>query len=178
MRRERNCVRFLGSKRAVSPLIATVLLIAFAVALGAVVMNWGKTYVETTAEQVGQKSSTDINCEMNTDLTLKMLRGDPQICYNNGSNMIINFMLENKGSIDIEKLQMTVIGNKEVFSETIQNSKIITGGTRKISRNYTYSEYGDIDVIEFTPLIKTEGSTQPVLCNKNKLTIDEIYPCN
>jgi len=35
----------LSGRRGISPLIATVLLIAFAVALGAVVMNFGRTLV-------------------------------------------------------------------------------------------------------------------------------------
>ena len=34
--------RIFLQKKGVSPLIATVLLISFAVALGAVVMNWGR----------------------------------------------------------------------------------------------------------------------------------------
>lgn len=34
------------SKKGLSPLIATVLLIAFAVALGVMVMNWGKSAAE------------------------------------------------------------------------------------------------------------------------------------
>ena len=50
------------NKKAVSPLIATVLLIAFAVALGAVVMNWGRSYVETTAKYAEEKSDIQILC--------------------------------------------------------------------------------------------------------------------
>jgi len=50
------------NKKAVSPLIATVLLIAFAVALGAVVMNWGRSYVETTAEYAERGSDIQILC--------------------------------------------------------------------------------------------------------------------
>lgn len=49
-------------KRGVSPLIATVLLIAFAVALGAIVMNWGRTYVEDTQEFAREGSEGDLVC--------------------------------------------------------------------------------------------------------------------
>ena len=34
--------KIIKNKKGVSPLIATILLIAFAVALGAVVMSWGR----------------------------------------------------------------------------------------------------------------------------------------
>lgn len=36
--------KFNFSKRAISPLIATILLIAFAVLIGTATMNWGKSY--------------------------------------------------------------------------------------------------------------------------------------
>ena len=49
------------SKKAVSPLIATIILIAFAVALGAVVMNIGKGYVEDIPEPAG-KDTAAITC--------------------------------------------------------------------------------------------------------------------
>lgn len=34
------------SKKSISPLVATILLLAFAVALGSVVMSWGKGLIE------------------------------------------------------------------------------------------------------------------------------------
>ncbi|MFC1728027.1 archaellin/type IV pilin N-terminal domain-containing protein [Nanoarchaeota archaeon] len=42
------------NKKALSPLVATLLLVVFAIALGSVVMSWGKAYVEqaTTAPEV------------------------------------------------------------------------------------------------------------------------------
>ena len=49
-------------KRGVSPLIATVLLIAFAVALGAIVMTWGENYVRTTADFAKTQSDVQLQC--------------------------------------------------------------------------------------------------------------------
>ena len=34
------------NKRALSPLVATILLVVFALVIGTVTMNWGKNYVE------------------------------------------------------------------------------------------------------------------------------------
>ncbi len=56
------------NKRGIAPLIATVLLIAFAVALGAVVMNWGRSYVEDTAALAKKSSSGQVECS--TDVAL------------------------------------------------------------------------------------------------------------
>ena len=39
-------------KQAISPLVATILLLAFSIAIGAVVMSWGESYVEEKANFV------------------------------------------------------------------------------------------------------------------------------
>lgn len=39
------------NKKAISPLIATVLLVLFALVLGAITMNWGKSYVGAVEEE-------------------------------------------------------------------------------------------------------------------------------
>lgn len=38
------------NKKAISPLISTLLLVVFAIALGSVVMTWGRAYVESAVE--------------------------------------------------------------------------------------------------------------------------------
>lgn len=81
-------------KRGISPLIATVLLVAFAVALGAVVMNWAKGVEETKTPvdaatspltQAAQTSASDAsNCLIPApvpqdplkQLMVKYLRGE------------------------------------------------------------------------------------------------------
>ena len=39
------------NKKAISPLIATILLVLFALVLGAITMSWGKGYVEKIEEK-------------------------------------------------------------------------------------------------------------------------------
>ena len=39
------------NKKAISPLIATILLVVFALVLGAITMSWGKGYVERVGEE-------------------------------------------------------------------------------------------------------------------------------
>ncbi len=43
--------KFLRSKRALSPLIATILLVVFALVIGTITMNWGRSYVEKIKEE-------------------------------------------------------------------------------------------------------------------------------
>ena len=46
--------KFLRSKRALSPLIATILLVVFALVIGTITMNWGRSYVERIKEEPEQ----------------------------------------------------------------------------------------------------------------------------
>lgn len=48
------------NKRALSPLIATVLLIAFAIALGAIVMSLGKNYIQSISTELQPAAPTDV----------------------------------------------------------------------------------------------------------------------
>ena len=41
----------LGNRKALSPLIATVLLVVFALVIGTITMNWGRSYVEKIKEE-------------------------------------------------------------------------------------------------------------------------------
>ncbi|MBN2567406.1 hypothetical protein JXB02_04965 [Candidatus Woesearchaeota archaeon] len=169
-------------KRAVSPLIATVLLIAFAVALGAVVMNWGKSYVEEQAQHAGDKSTTEMHCQIDIDLRIKEIRGVPKICYDNTttpSAPFIDVMLENRGTEDIRGIAFLVIDDYDnIFTnESIPDSDIPAGGVKKFQIEYD-SSFGGISVVEITPMISSAGSVQPVLCAKNALVEDEVYECS
>lgn len=43
--------RFLSNRKALSPLIATILLVVFALLIGTITMNWGRSYVEKIKEE-------------------------------------------------------------------------------------------------------------------------------
>jgi len=46
------------NKRALSPLVATILLVIFSLAIGTITMNWGKNYVEKINLQEKEQSKT------------------------------------------------------------------------------------------------------------------------
>ena len=48
------------NKRGISPLIATVLLIGFTVALAAMVMTWGSGFIKKTTEQTTVDDKTEV----------------------------------------------------------------------------------------------------------------------
>src|SRR5512137_3035476 len=100
-------MRLFKTRKAVSPLIATVLLIAFAVALGAVVMNWGRGYVEDTANIARERSDTEVKCASEVDIQIVEIDSVPQVCYNEtvAGNYTVYFIVENKKTRNVEKIE-------------------------------------------------------------------------
>jgi len=93
--------------RSVSPLIATIILIALTVAIGAIIVGWGRSYI--------QKQTICL------DVSLEIL----SVTYNLSSSLIYTVTFINSGSVKIpqnEKLYIIVediIGNRDTKSITI-----------------------------------------------------------
>jgi len=165
------------SKKAVSPLIATVLLIAFAVALGAVVMNWGRGYVEETATFAKEKSNTQIGCAMDLGLKFHRIGGVLQVCYNDTtpSSSLLRFTIENSGTRDIQKLQATIIGEKQINVTEIANSSILKAYIKRFNITYDNGTIGRIEQLKVTPFIEVDGKEVP--CASNAVTAEDIEKC-
>ena len=74
-------------KRGISPLIATVLIIGFTVALAAVIMTWGKGFTESMTKGAEEGANQDIVCTRDVKVTI------PSVCYIDGDTqlkMVIN----------------------------------------------------------------------------------------
>jgi flagellin-like protein len=81
------------NKRGISPLIATVLLIGFAVALAAVVMTWGLDFITDTADTTKKQTEHTLICA--SDLSFSISNVDQTIP---GSESIT---IDNRGQVDI-----------------------------------------------------------------------------
>ena len=56
------------NKKGISPLIATVLIIGFTVALAAVIMAWGQGFIKGMTESAETSANTDIACSQDVKL--------------------------------------------------------------------------------------------------------------
>ncbi|MFC1752357.1 archaellin/type IV pilin N-terminal domain-containing protein [Thermoproteota archaeon] len=161
------------SRKGVSPLIATVLLIAFAVALGAVVMNWGRSYVEQTTSLAEDKSSIEISCSMDIRMNIIKVDGVSDICYNEDLETI-NFTIENTGTERIAGIRVQAIGNKSIVSHEI-NETFIQGLTLKKYFNYSSEGNGSIRQVRITPMITVNEKGE--WCALNVLKVEEVDAC-
>ena len=174
-------MNFIKNKKAVSPLIATVLLIAFAVALGAVVMNWGRGYVEDTQSFARERSDAEVVCTTDIDLNIVNIDLTDQVCYNESDTdeYTVYMILENVASRDIDDLSVRVIGDKSrvPFDGPIGNDTEIEAGSAKLF-NFTYdtSIYGNVSQIAISPIIKLSG--KDVTCSGSQLKLIGLKSCS
>ena len=170
------------NKKAVSPLIATVLLIAFAVALGAVVMNWGRSFTEQTADNVKNKADVDVKCSQDVQIKLLDLGSRPQMCYGEwGSGSWLNFTALNNGQKEIKSVQVMMIGDTGIIGNTsVANSSLPIAGWTKISVPYMYSSVGALKKVRLTPVVEINGKQVACAGSGSVLEKDvtDLLPCN
>ena len=158
--------KFLNSKKGVSPLIATVLLVAFAVALGSVVMNWGLNL------NLGKPD----NCR-SVDFKLRGI-GTSDVCFGGfGRGGYINFIIDNAG-IDVGGLTILIIGDKgtrffDMNNVVIKKDSLFDKKDKEVS--YDFSVYGNIKQVQFIPKVKGK---ELQICSKNAITADKIGVCS
>lgn len=160
------------SKKAISPLIATVLLIAFAVALGAVVMSWGRGYVEDTTNLAESSSGATMSCSMNTGI--KFVKNEDRknwVCNSTSTN--ITFVIENTGMTTFEGLKLVAVGNTSI-NQTLINDSIEPGDYYMGS-----VDLGVSDVSRFTimPKIVYEGEYRICSAPTADAYEEDIYDC-
>jgi flagellin-like protein len=158
------------NKKAVSPLVATILLIAFAIALGAVVMNWGRGYIEEKAEFVqGGAAVEPADCH-SIAFSILDVGGSPQICTEDGE---IRALIQNEGPA-IENLKATVITSSGVINrENLLASVLKTADTTNIKIPYDPS--GEIIQVKIIPQINIDGDYE--FCTAEGITVESVSNC-
>lgn len=141
------------TKKGVSPLVATVLLVSFAVALGAVVMNWA-----------GSLSGGSLCNQASIDLSA--------VCYDPVREQIR--ATATVGESDLSGVQIRVIGDRGQTSG--QDLQDVGAGTRRtFVVAYAQDTSGQAQSVEITPLTKNKNSIE--VCSEHALSVSNIAPC-
>ena len=170
-----NKIKFLRSKRGISPLIATVLLIAFAVALGAVVMNWGRSYIEATQSQVQEQGQTEIKCSTQVKLQAAKIGDVTKVCYDDSASPPhVKFIIENTGTVPVSGLKVQIINDGDNINTTSINGITLTSGD---SYSTTVDYTGNFQQVRIVPVIQVGLSN--VTCANAALTYDttSVHQC-
>jgi flagellin-like protein len=94
-------------KKGISPLIATVLLIGFAVALAAVVMTWGLDFVRETAETTKEQTQNTLVCASDLSFAISDVQPGPTE---------FSITVDNRGQIDIVSIIFRVYTDTGVIT--------------------------------------------------------------
>jgi flagellin-like protein len=159
------------NKKAVSPLVATILLVAFSVGLGALVMSWGEDYIEEQASFVQGGSEVKTGCDA-VDLGLIKIGGVPQVCKTSNT---IELWLDNGPNIDLSDLHVRIAGfnDIDVYDSTL-TEPLLKENSEKVTVSYN-PDIGRILQVKLTPKIFEAG--QLVSCTQKAITIEQLPLC-
>ena len=99
------------NKKAVTPLVSTILLIGFAGALGAIVMSWG-------ASNYSDIQDAHIETCDDADIKAVDMDGAPLVCKRANS---IEFTLQNSGNMVINGLKLVLLGTENMDNIELNN---------------------------------------------------------
>ncbi len=155
------------NKSGMSPLIATVLMIGFAVSLGAVIMNLGSR-ITPPAKNVTYKCA-DLSFGVH-----KFSDGNYDICYTNKS---LAFTVEAyRGEIDGLKLIVFFSGPKPpIKKDNVLKERLKPGDPQKITIPYSPEKQGEIKEVQLYPIIGKDEFAH--LCNTAPVSITSVSQC-
>ncbi len=154
-RKKRNSI--LLNKKAISPLIATVLIIGFTVSLTAVVMTWGKGFITEKTQETSESAETQMRC-----INLEFTADKACITGNN-----VQLTLRNMKSERIDGFRFRSKDLPEVLEE-LSALEPFTG--KNIAKTLSRS----VTTIDIVPLVK-EGSKYTPCAMQTKTA--RLTPC-
>lgn len=157
------------NKKGISPLIATLILIAFSIGLGAIVMSWGKGYVEARAEFVGQVTAAPLGCG-SIQLGLWQVSGMPQYCADGGKAVVL---LENAPNSRIDNIEARIVGTAGINTIESTLTKALTK-PEGIRLEFNTGTVGEIKQIKLIPIVLIDGERH--FCMDKAAIIEDSIP--
>lgn len=150
-------------KKGITPLMATLLLISFATAVGVVVINFSQAQVEDAAQ-----------CVIDINLKIPAVQGKDEICYD-GTKKEIIFTVENGVNIKVEGLVVNIIGSEQAETFELNEATIPKAGVYLGKITYDSTTSGEIRQIKISPKIMPYD--QELICVEKALIIELVKPC-
>ena len=169
-------------KKAVSPILATAILIAFTVALGAVIVTWGGNLIAEQATDVSAKTDRSVKCSIDLVISVLEIHNEKFICYNRTGSRNLEFIIENQGSASAEGVRVFLLDAND-RTKTL-DSLTDLGGHNRTKYNMSINTTDDGQSFGFpptkiliSPILSASGSTIDV-CSDNRIDIEEIEECS
>ncbi|MDO8555547.1 MAG: hypothetical protein Q7R96_00040 [Nanoarchaeota archaeon] len=133
-------------KRGITPLLATVILVGFAVVIVVLVMLWSSTYIEDIQEKQGGIAATRLSCA--TDISIAIT--DVQTFGNT-----LTITVENTNQA-IDNFFVVIHGTEDQMTVTVDTAAP-AGSITTLSAVYDQTRVGQINDIDIIPRIKIAG---------------------
>ncbi len=160
----------MSSNRGISPLLATVLLIAFSIGLGAVVMAWGEKYVQERAEFVYGQQDTIASCER-VSFEIVSIDDQQQACVRGST---LELMVENNGDIQIHSMHASIVGTAEPYNkDSVFAAPLNPGNVART--NVAFSGVGIPRRLTLKPTVLVDGN--PAFCGGRTVAIEPLRSC-
>ena len=160
-------------KRGMSPIIATVLLIAFAVAVGTVVMDLGLGLpILNEKKPDGNGGAEDICSDV--ELYLYEIAESPQVCFDGTQ---VSITIQNGAHKELNGLKVIIDGAADFKTyELIDGMQIGKADLKRINLPYENATYGSIRKIQVIPIIQANEGNTP--CSLDRaLVIETVLSC-
>lgn len=152
----------MNGRRGISPLIATILLIAFAVALGSLVYSYIVIFQGGTGAR-GCSNIVSIDSAVKTD--------DGGLAYSIVDGEII-IDIRNSGYTEVTSLDITYVGSEENLDVDRERAALAVSRTKKFREAYDRTALGAIQTIIVTPyFVQAEEET---ICSEASIEIREL----
>ena len=161
----------LMNKKGISPLIATILLVALVIAIALIVWFWYTNFLQDQTRKIGEKAIAEGECTLAIDFKVESVS-----CFdknNDGTNDNIILNLRNEGKTKIDDFRVRIYGST--------NSKMVIIGeslpetyAKQTSVEFDPATIGTVQRVEVMPIIATEGIVKT--CT-NKVAIVPITDC-
>lgn len=161
----------LEGRRGLSPLVSTLVLIAISVALGAVVMTWGESYISENAEFVQGAQEVTSSCQM-ARFSIINVGKLPSVCIQDN---VVKIDIDNNAFVALYDISARVLGTDNVYYEpSLLKTPLEAGGSAKLSI-IIQAPIGKIKQVKLTPKILI--SNQVVSCDINNVVIENLQAC-
>jgi len=164
-------------KKAISPIIAAVLLVVVVVSLGAAVMSMVRNYLTEGEKQVTIEKES-IKCGRDVSIQLVLIDNNYQICNGTAEEddmASLNFFVENTGTIDVLDGQVRIVGTKGIHNNnSVLNATLRTGGVSLVNMTYDPEAVGGIRQVKIVPRINLPGITEHAFCSDSGIEISSI----
>lgn len=153
------------NKKGISPLIATVLLIGFSIAIAILIWMWYGNIVNERTAKISAQGNGEIICSSQISYSIK------SVCT---SDETIIIKIENKGA-DIDNFKITLTGSTSKTDTVTVGTPIAKTQTKEISSYMNVSKIGTIKKVSIVPVVSVQGLESVCLQKKQEST--SIKPC-